>query len=61
MSRRQREKRAYQLVLATGGFGVGAVVTFVIAVLTPFGLTIPFLLLVAAAVCGFLLQRTLSP
>jgi hypothetical protein len=61
LSRRQREQRAYFLVLATGGLGVAAVVTLVlwIAGVASFGLFI--LLAVLAALAGYLLRRTLSP
>jgi type IV secretory pathway TrbD component len=59
MSRRQREQRAYYLVLATGGLAVAAVVVLVlwIAGVASFGLFL--LLAVLAAVAGFLLRRTL--
>jgi type IV secretory pathway TrbD component len=59
MSRRQREQRAYYLVLASGGLAVAAVVVLVlwIAGITSFGLFL--LLAVLAAVAGFLLRRTL--
>ena len=60
MSRRQREQRAYYLVLATGGLAVAAVVVLVlwIAGIASFGL---FLLLAdVAALAGYLLRRTMS-
>jgi type IV secretory pathway TrbD component len=59
MSRRQREQRAYYLVLASGGLAVAAVVVLVlwIAGVASFGLFL--LLAVLAAVAGFLLRRTL--
>ncbi len=59
-SRRSREQRAYRLVLATGVFGVVGVVGIVLAIAGVVGGTIPFLALVVAAVCGFLLRRTVS-
>jgi type IV secretory pathway TrbD component len=60
MSRRQREQRAYYLVLASGGLAVAAVVVLVlwIAGVASFGLFL--LLAVLAAVAGFLLRRTMS-
>jgi hypothetical protein len=61
VSRRQREQRAFLLVLATGGLGLAAVVVLVLAIagVTSFGL---FVLLAAlAAVAGYLLRRTLGP
>jgi hypothetical protein len=59
MSRRQREQRAYYLVLASGGLAVAAVVVLVlwIAGIASFGLFL--LLAVLAAVAGFVLRRTL--
>jgi type IV secretory pathway TrbD component len=60
MSRRQREQRAYYLVLASGGLAVAAVVVLVlwIAGVASFGLFL--LLAVVAAVAGYLLRRTMS-
>jgi type IV secretory pathway TrbD component len=60
LSRRQREQRAYYLVLASGGLAVAAVVVLVlwIAGVTSFGLFV--LLAVLAAVAGFLLRRTMG-
>jgi hypothetical protein len=59
MSRRQREQRAYYLVLASGGLAVAAVVVLVlwIAGIASFGLFL--LLAVLAVVAGFVLRRTL--
>lgn len=59
-SRRTREQRAYRLVLATGTLSVVGVVGIVLAIAGVIGGTLPFLALVLAAVCGFLLRRTLS-
>jgi type IV secretory pathway TrbD component len=60
MSRRQREQRAYYLVLASGGLAVAAVVVLVlwIAGVASFGLFL--LLAVLAAVAGYLLRRAMS-
>jgi hypothetical protein len=60
LSRRQRERRAYQLVLATGGLAVIAVVGIVLAIAGVIGGTIPVLAAILAVVCGLLLRRTLS-
>jgi hypothetical protein len=61
VSRRQREQRAYYLVLASGGLAVAAIVVLVLSILgiTSFGLFV--LLAVLAAVAGWILRRTLSP
>jgi type IV secretory pathway TrbD component len=60
MPRRQREQRAYYLVLASGGLAVAAVVVLVlwIAGVASFGLFL--LLAVLAALAGYLLRRTMS-
>jgi type IV secretory pathway TrbD component len=60
MSRRQREQRAYYLVLASGGLAVAAVVVLVlwIAGVASFGLFL--LLAVLAALAGYLLKRTMT-
>ncbi|HEX7289586.1 MAG TPA: hypothetical protein VF250_00540 [Conexibacter sp.] len=60
LSRRQRERRAYQLTLATGGLAVIAVVGIVLAIAGVIGGTIPVLAAILAVVCGLLLRRTLS-
>jgi hypothetical protein len=59
LSRRSREQRAYYLVLATGGLALAAVVVLVLSIVgvTSFGLFV--LLVVLAAIAGYLLRRTL--
>jgi hypothetical protein len=61
LSRRDREKRAYGLTLATGGLSLGAVVTLVLGVVGVTSLGLFFLLLVAAVVSGLALRSTLNP
>jgi hypothetical protein len=60
LSRRQREQRAYYLVLASGGLAVAAVVVLVLSIagITSFGLFV--LLAVLAAVAGYMLRRTMG-
>jgi len=60
LSRRQRERRAYQLVVVTGGLAVVAVVGIVLAIAGVVGGTIPVLAAILAVVCGLLLRRALS-
>jgi hypothetical protein len=60
LSRRQRERRAYQLTLATGGLAVIAVVGIVLAIAGVIDGTVPVLAAILAVVCGLLLRRTLS-
>lgn len=59
LPRRQREQRAYQLVLATAGLALIAVVGIVLAIANVIGGTIPVLAAILAVVCGLLLRRTL--
>ncbi len=59
-TRAQREKRAYQLTLATGALGVVAVVGIVLALVGVIGFGLPILAAILAAVSGLLLRRTLG-
>ena len=59
-SRRSRERRAYQLVLAGSAAGTVAVVGFVLALFDVIGFGIPFLALVVAVVCIWLFRRTVN-
>ena len=59
-TRRQREQRAYQLTLATGGLTVVAVVGIILAVVGVIGAGLPILAAVLAVICGLLLRRTLG-
>ena len=58
-SRRQREQRAYRLVLASGALGVIAVVGFLLAIVDVIGFFIPVLAVVLAVICVMMLRRTL--
>jgi hypothetical protein len=60
LTRRQREQRAYQLTLATGGLAVVAVAGAVLAVLGIVGAGVPIAAAVLAVICGLLLRRTLG-
>jgi type IV secretory pathway TrbD component len=60
MSRRQREQRAYYLVLASGGLAVAAVVVLVLWIAGVASLGLFLILAVLAAVAGYLLRRTMS-
>jgi hypothetical protein len=60
LSRRQREQRAYRLVVATGVFSVAAVVGAVLAFVGVVGGAIPFMAAIFAVICWVLLRRTLS-
>ena len=59
-SRRQREQRAYQMTLATGGLAVVAVVTAVLAILGVMGWGIPILAAIGAVLAGLWLRRSLG-
>jgi len=57
-SRRAREQRAYNLVMAGGVLGLVAVVTGLLALLTSFGWGIPVLAAILAVICLMLFRRT---
>jgi hypothetical protein len=59
-SRRGRERRAYQLVLAGSAAGTVAVVGFVLALVGVMGFAIPFIAAIVAVVCALLFRRTVS-
>jgi hypothetical protein len=59
-SRRQREQRAFNLVVAGGVLGLVAVVTGLLALFTSFGWGIPILAAVLAVLCIVLFRRTVS-
>jgi hypothetical protein len=59
-SRRGRERRAYQLVLAGSAAGVVAIVGFILAAVDVIGFGIPFIAAIIAVVCGLLFRRTVS-
>jgi ABC-type lipoprotein release transport system permease subunit len=58
-SRRRREQRAYNLVLAGGALGVVFVVTALLAIFGVMGWSIPILAAILAVVCALLFRRTL--
>jgi hypothetical protein len=58
MTRKQREQRAYRLVVATGVFGLIGVAGILLAILTSFGAGWPIVSLIIAAICFMLLRRT---
>ena len=58
MSRRRREQRAYNLVMAGGVFGVIFVVTGLLALFTSFGWGIPILAAILAVLCVVMFRRT---
>jgi hypothetical protein len=60
-SRRRREERAYRLVLASGGFGLAAVATLVLAIVNVISGAWFVILAVLAVVSALMLRRTLRP
>src|SRR3954447_20555081 len=60
MTRRQRERRAYQLTVATGVTGLAGAVGIVLAIVGVIGAGFPILLLIVAAVLGLALRRALG-
>ena len=61
LTRKQKEERAYRLVLASGALGAIFVIGTVLAIITAFPTWIPVLAAILAVVCVILLRRTLSP
>jgi hypothetical protein len=59
LTRKQREERAYRLVLATGAFGLIGAAGILLAIFTGFSAFWPVLSLIVAAICFMLLRRTL--
>ncbi|MTD46440.1 hypothetical protein GKE82_19650 [Conexibacter sp. W3-3-2] len=60
ITRRQREKRAYQLTLASGGFSLASVVLFVTSLVGVTGFGLFVLALVGAALSVLALRRTMG-
>lgn len=60
MSRRQREQRAYYLVLASGGLAVAAAVVLVLWIVGAASFGLFLILALLAAVAGYMLRRTLG-
>lgn len=58
LSRRQREQRAYTLVIVGGGAGLVAVVTGLLALFTGFSWSIPVLAAILAVLCLVIFRRT---
>jgi hypothetical protein len=59
LSRSQREKRAYSLVLATGGSATLFVAALVLSIIGVVSGSWAVLFAVVAVICGLLLRRTL--
>jgi hypothetical protein len=59
-SRRRREQRAYNLVVAGGVAGLVFVVGTVLAIVGLIGWSIPVLAAILAVVCALLFRRTVS-
>jgi hypothetical protein len=59
LTRRQREQRAYRLVVATGALTVASITAFVLAIVGVVDGGLVVLLAILAVVAGLLLRRTL--
>jgi uncharacterized membrane protein YphA (DoxX/SURF4 family) len=60
MTRSQRERRAFQLVLATGTGAVATTVLLVMSIVGSVGFGLVLLVGLLTALCGWLLRRTLG-
>ena len=58
--RRQREQRAFLLVMTGGGAAVVGGVGLLLAIFGVVGWGLPILAIIVAAVCGLLFRRTVS-
>lgn len=59
-TRRQREQRAFQLVLASGAFGVIAVVGLLLALVTSFPSAVWVISAIIAVVCFLAFRRAVG-
>jgi hypothetical protein len=59
-SRRQREKRAYNLVVVGGMAGLVFVVGALLAIFTSFGWGLAIVAAIVAVICAVLFRRTVS-
>lgn len=59
-TRRQREQRAFQLVVASGVFGVIAVVGLLLAIATAFPASVWVISAIIAVVCFLLFRRAVG-
>ena len=57
-SRRKREQRAYNLVMAGGVFGLVFVVGALLAIFSVIGWSVPIIAAILAVVCALLFRRT---
>ncbi len=60
LTRRDKEKRAYNLGLVSAGSGVATVVLVVLAIVGVVGFGLPILTAIIAALAGFAFSRTVS-
>jgi hypothetical protein len=59
MTRREREQRAYRLVIAGGTAGIVAVVGAFLAAIDIIGTGLPLLAAIVAVICYVMLRRTI--
>jgi len=60
-SRRDREQRAYRLVVTGGTAGLVAVVTGVLAIAGVLGWTVPVIAAIVAVICIVIFRRMVAP
>jgi hypothetical protein len=61
LTRRDKEKRGYQLVMVGGGAGMVTVVGAVLAIVGVIGWGLPFVALVVAVICFVMFRRLVGP
>jgi hypothetical protein len=59
--RRERERRAYQLVVTGGIAGAVGVVSLVLAIVGAIGYTLPVISIIVAVICAVMFRRMVGP
>jgi hypothetical protein len=59
--RRERERRAYQLVVTGGIAGAVGVVSLVLALVGAIGYTLPVVSIIVAVICAVMFRRMVGP
>jgi len=59
--RRERERRAYQLVVTGGVAGAVGVVTLVLALVGVIGYALPVVSIIVAVICAVMFRRMVGP
>ena len=61
LTRRDKERRGYQLVMVGGGAGLVTAIGAVLAIVGVIGWALPFVALVVAVICFVMFRRLVGP